>query len=45
MRGEKNWQAWAGDMEEFGDMQTDSANIRIPYHSTLQLADDVNQNL
>ena len=20
VRGEKNWQAWAGDMEDFGDM-------------------------
>lgn len=35
VRGEKNWQAWAGDMEDFGDMQTASANSRPPYNSTL----------
>lgn len=35
VRGEKNWQAWAGDMETYGDMQTDIANTRIPYFSTL----------
>ena len=28
-------------MEDFGDMQTASANTRIPYHSTLQIGDDV----
>ena len=28
-------------MEDFGDMQTTSANTRIPYASTLQLEDDM----
>jgi len=35
VRGEKTWQAWAGDMEDYGDMQTDIANARPPYNSTL----------
>ena len=28
-------------MEDFGDMQTASANTRIPYASTVQLGDDI----
>ena len=35
VRGEKNWQDWAADMEVYGDQQTDTANTRIPYFSTL----------
>ena len=27
-------------MEEYGDMQTDTANARIPYFSTLQLSEE-----
>ena len=29
-------------MEEFGDMQTESANTRIPYASTLMIDEELN---
>lgn len=35
VRGEKQWQAWAGDHVEAQDYQTKKANTRLPYHSTL----------
>jgi len=41
IRGEKLWQGWAGDMETYGDIQTDQANARPPYNSTVQLKDDM----
>jgi len=34
-RGEKWWQSWAGDMEEYGDFSTNQSNARPPYNSTL----------
>ena len=37
VRGEKQWQMWAGDMVDYGDMQESFANMRPPYHSTAQL--------
>ena len=37
VRGEKQWQAWAQDLEDFSIKQTGVANTRIPYASTLQL--------
>ena len=37
VRGEKNWQAWAQDLEDYGIQQENVANTRIPYASTLQL--------
>jgi len=37
VRGEKQWQAWAQDLEDFSIKQTDVANRRLPYASTLQL--------
>ena len=35
VRGEKQWQKWAADLETYGDKQEKKANTRIPYHSTL----------
>lgn len=35
MRGEKQWQAWAGDQTTYADGQTTTANTRLPYVSTL----------
>ena len=40
VRGEKEWQAWAQDHNDWLDNQTTVANKRIPYHSTLQLSDN-----
>ena len=37
VRGEKEWQAWAQDLEDYGIQQEMVANTRIPYASTLQL--------
>jgi hypothetical protein len=37
VRGEKEWQTWAGEHNEWLDNQTAIANTRIPYHSTVQL--------
>ena len=37
VRGEKQWQQWAQDLEDFSIKQTDVANKRLPYASTLQL--------
>ena len=34
-RGEKQWQSWAQDLNDWEDKQTDAANARIPYASTL----------
>jgi len=34
-RGEKEWQSWAADLEDYGDMQTAFANARPPYNSTI----------
>ena len=35
VRGEKEWQAWAQDLNDWSDNQTNRANTRIPYASTL----------
>ena len=40
VRGEKEWQAWAQDLEDWGNQQTNVANRRLPYASTLQLAEE-----
>lgn len=32
---EKEWQAWAQDLVDWEDNQTDMANTRLPYASTL----------
>lgn len=37
VRGEKQWQQWAQDLEDFSIKQTNVANTRLPYASTLQL--------
>ena len=34
-RGEKEWQQWAQDFVDWEDKQTEAANKRIPYASTL----------
>jgi len=39
VRGEKQWQQWAGDQTTYADGQTTTANTRLPYASTLQLED------
>ena len=41
VRGEKQWNAWAQDLEDFGNKQTTVANTRLPYASTLQLESTV----
>ena len=38
VRGEKEWGQWAQDLEDFSIKQTDVANKRLPYASTLQLS-------
>jgi hypothetical protein len=35
VRGEKEWQAWAQDLNDWSDGQTNAANTRIPYQSAL----------
>jgi len=35
VRGEKQWQTWAQNLEDWGHTQEDVANTRIPYASTL----------
>lgn len=35
VRGEKEWQGWAGIQNDFLDNQTSKANGRPPYNSTL----------
>lgn len=35
VRGEKEWQAWAQDLNDWSDGQTTAANTRIPYQSAL----------
>ena len=35
VRGEKEWQTWAQDLEDYGIKQEDAANTRLPYASTL----------
>ena len=35
VRGEKEWQGWAGDLVDYADKQTTTANTRLPYHSTV----------
>ena len=40
VRGEKEWQAWAQDLNDWSDGQTDAANGRIPYQSALQTKDE-----
>ena len=37
VRGEKQWQAWAGDMDDYGNDAVNFANKRLPYVSELQL--------
>jgi len=37
VRGEKQWQPWAGDQEDYILDATNAANKRLPYHSTLQM--------
>ena len=39
IRGEKQWQDWAQDFNNWSDLRTMRANTRIPYNSTLQLED------
>ena len=34
VRGEKQWQGWAQDLVDWGDMQEAYANYRPPYYST-----------
>lgn len=36
VRGEKEWQTWAQDLEDYGVQQEGVANSRIPYQSYLQ---------
>jgi len=35
VRGEKQWQTWAQNLEDWGKTQEEVANTRIPYASTL----------
>lgn len=44
VRGEKEWQAWAQDHNDWLDNQTKMANTRPPYNSTLQLSADVHDD-
>ena len=37
VRGEKEWQAWAQDLVDYEDKQTEISNTRIPYQSYVQL--------
>jgi len=39
VRGEKQWQDWAQGLVDWEDNQTNRANTRIPYYSTLQLGE------
>ena len=39
VRGEKQWQQWAGDNNEYLDGQVNVSNTRPPYLSTVQLMD------
>jgi hypothetical protein len=41
VRGEKEWQTWAQDLEDWGNTQTTRANTRLPYASTLQLSEQI----
>ena len=36
--GEKQWQSWAGQLNEYGDKAVNASNTRLPYASTLQVA-------
>ena len=42
MRGEKEWQAWAQDLNDWSDGQTLAANTRIPYQSALLQLEEKN---
>lgn len=47
MRGEKQWQTWAQNLEDWGIQQENVANTRIPYASTLvqtKKAEDDDEN-
>jgi len=35
IRGEKQWQQWAQDLEDFSEATDDAANARIPYQSAV----------
>ena len=39
VRGDKQWQQWAGDNNEYLDGQVNVSNVRPPYLSTVQLRD------
>jgi len=45
VRGEKEWQAWAQDLNDWSDGQTDAANTRIPYNSAIQTSDEDTEDL
>lgn len=45
MKGEKEWQAWAQDLNDWSDGQTTAANTRIPYQSAMQLDEDEDYDL
>ena len=36
LRGEKQWNAWAADLQDYGHDATHYANNRLPYYSTAQ---------
>ena len=40
VRGEKQWNAWAQDLENYGIKQETKANTRLPYFSTLQISEE-----
>lgn len=42
VRGEKEWQTWAQDLNDWSDNQTLMANTRIPYNSFIQLEGEPN---
>jgi hypothetical protein len=42
VRGEKEWQAWAQDLNDWSDGQTLAANTRIPYQSALLQLEEKN---
>jgi hypothetical protein len=44
VRGEKQWQQWAGDNEVYLTNQMFTANKRIPYKSDLMLDQELNED-
>jgi len=43
VKGEKQWQAWAGEFTTHQDWLTMKANTRLPYASTLQLSEQTEE--